>query len=201
MHYYIEITVLPDDDAALHFLWSKLYTQLHIAFAEHKDEKDLVPYGVSFPEYKVGKKAKGEVYFTPGSKLRVFAESEALLEALNLEQWFDRLRDYLHLKSIQAVPKKALRYFTFERIRPKDDKLKRIQHQAKRRNISLEESAKYFENYEETPLDTPYIRLKSLSSDSIFNLFIQRQPATQQLQGKFTTYGLSKSSTVPDWSN
>lgn len=199
MQYYLEVSLLPDDDASVHFLWFKLYTQLHIAFAEHKDADNMIPYGVSFPEYKTGKNTKGEAYFTLGKKLRVFAETEALLGALNLNRWLERLKDYMHIKPIKAVPAKVS-YYTFERARPKKDKLKRIKSQAERRNISIEESAKYFENYVHVPLDLPYVSLKSLSNESPFNLFIERKPAQQAVKGTFGTYGLSQSATVPIWS-
>lgn len=52
MHHYIELTLIKDSEISPYFIWSKLYTQLHLAFVEQKDANEQIPYGVSFPEYK-----------------------------------------------------------------------------------------------------------------------------------------------------
>lgn len=36
MEYYQEITLLPCAEVSLAFLWTKVFTQLHIAFADEK---------------------------------------------------------------------------------------------------------------------------------------------------------------------
>ncbi|MCO4790206.1 type I-F CRISPR-associated endoribonuclease Cas6/Csy4, partial [Vibrio cholerae] len=36
MNYYQEITLLPDADIALGFLWQNVFQQVHIALVEHK---------------------------------------------------------------------------------------------------------------------------------------------------------------------
>ena len=51
MEYYREITLLPDAEVPLYFLWTKVYSRLHIAFADRKNKFSTV-YAVSFPEYK-----------------------------------------------------------------------------------------------------------------------------------------------------
>ena len=52
MKFYQEITLIPQADISPHAVWSKLYTQLHLAFVEQKDEQDKTIYGVSFPQYR-----------------------------------------------------------------------------------------------------------------------------------------------------
>ena len=52
MKYYIEVTLMKTDDFSPYELWSRIYTQLHIAFAEIKDTYDKVNIGVSFPQYR-----------------------------------------------------------------------------------------------------------------------------------------------------
>ncbi|MBL1422430.1 MAG: type I-F CRISPR-associated endoribonuclease Cas6/Csy4, partial [Alphaproteobacteria bacterium] len=36
MKYYLDITILPDEEANLGFLWHKVYQQIHIALVENK---------------------------------------------------------------------------------------------------------------------------------------------------------------------
>lgn len=52
MEYYQEITLLPCAEVSLAFLWTKVFTQLHIAFADEKNKSGHNPYAVSFPEYR-----------------------------------------------------------------------------------------------------------------------------------------------------
>ena len=52
MEYYQEITLLPCAEVSLAFLWTKVFTQLHIAFADEKNKSGHVPYAISFPEYE-----------------------------------------------------------------------------------------------------------------------------------------------------
>ena len=94
MKYYIEVTLMKTDDFSPYELWSRIYTQLHIAFAEIKDTHDKVNIGVSFPQYRFN--AEKSVGFL-GEKFRIFAQSQADLEKLNIQKWFDRLTDYLHI--------------------------------------------------------------------------------------------------------
>ena len=70
MKYYIDITLLPDAEANLGFLWQKVYQQIHLALAENKIGKNQSEIALSFPEY--GNKA-----YPLGDKLRLLSQSEA----------------------------------------------------------------------------------------------------------------------------
>lgn len=198
MKHFIEITLLDVEEITPFTLWSKFYKQLHLAFVEHKNADELVPYGVSFPEYKTGQRKDGTAFFYLGSKLRIFAHSEQALQNLNLQKWLDRLADYVHIKSVKAVPD-AVQHATFERARSKASMAARAQHQAQRRDIALDEALQHFQSYKEQTLDLPYICIKSESNGSPFNLFIRKVEKTELVDGQFGTYGLSKKSTVPIW--
>ena len=39
MLYYQEITLLPDAETSVNFLWTKVFTQLHIALADRKNKQ------------------------------------------------------------------------------------------------------------------------------------------------------------------
>ena len=43
MEYYQEITLLPCAEVSLAFLWTKVFTQLHIAFADEKNKSGHFP--------------------------------------------------------------------------------------------------------------------------------------------------------------
>ena len=109
MEYYQEITLLPCAEVSLAFLWTKVFTQLHIAFADEKNKSGHNPYAVSFPEYRET---------DLGEKIRVFAEAQEL-ERLNLSKVLGRLLDYVHCTSIRKVPERKLRgYAVYSRYQP-----------------------------------------------------------------------------------
>lgn len=198
MNYFIELTLLPNPEVGSYFLWSKLYVQLHLAFVEHKDAEEQVPYGVSFPQYRAEQKGD-KSFISLGSKLRIFAVSEAELVALNLATWLERLDDYVHVTRIKAVPSdKPLSHVVVSRDRAKPFSAKRNAEYAKRSSISEDLARQRFEQTSRLKL-LPFITLKSLTNGQEFSLKIDQKPADEARQGRFNTYGLSRMSTVPHW--
>lgn len=195
MKYYIELTLMDNPDFNLYTLWSKLYTQLHLAFVEQKDSQEKIAYGVSFPRYRLSQD-KGVGFL--GDKLRIFAHSAQELEQLNLNQWLARLNDYVHITAPRETPHNVS-YGIYSRAVPKDSVEKRILHQAQRRNISITEASTHFKDHVYTPLIEPFISLKSLSGQHIFKLHIKKTLTDEASMGKFGTYGLSKTVTVPEF--
>lgn len=203
MHYYQEITLIEQTEISLYFIWSKLYMQLHLAFVEHKDEQDKIPYGVSFPEYQINEQKKAAFL---GSKIRIFAHSEQELQKLDLNKWLCRLTDYVHVSTPREVPQKKITgYVHYFRFNPKANISiqERIARQAKRHHVSLSEAEAHFADYIEKPLEDfsylPYINLQSLSRHSLFRLYIGKKIVAEELDGKFGTYGLSRTATVPEF--
>ncbi|WP_130803132.1 type I-F CRISPR-associated endoribonuclease Cas6/Csy4 [Acinetobacter ihumii] len=203
MQYYIELTLLPNEDTSAYFLWSKVYTQLHIAFVEHIDEQEKIPFGVSFPQYRINQQKK--LGFL-GTKMRIFANTEDQLQQLHLDKWLERLIDYVHVTRPREVPQdKITEYAHYYRVNPKMSLDERVAHQAKRRNISLDEAKQHFKEYVEQPIFEPYISLKSLSAkreeniDRPYRLYIGKSVADEAKDGKFGTYGLSRTATVPEF--
>ena len=49
MKYYQEITLIPDAEIPPDFLWTKVYAQIHLAFADRENIDHKQIYGVSFP--------------------------------------------------------------------------------------------------------------------------------------------------------
>lgn len=198
MKHFIELTLLTDPEISPYFLWSKLYTQLHLAFVEHKDAQEQVPYGVSFPQYRAEQKGEKSLV-SLGGKLRIFATTEAELVALNLAQWLQRLEDYVHVSRIKAVPDdKPIRHLCVSRDRAKPFSVARNAAYAARRGISEAAAQQHFgESSRLKPL--PFIMLKSLTNGQEFSLKIDQKPADEARQGRFGSYGLSHTSTVPHW--
>lgn len=201
--FYQEITLIDQAEISPYFLWSKVYTQLHIAFAEHKDENEKIPFGISFPQYGINVEKKKGVL---GSKIRVFAHSENELRQLNLTKWLERLTDYVHITQPKEVPRaKITGYAHFYRVNPKLNLEERIVHQSQRLKISLDQARNHFKEYKEQPIVEPYINLKSLSAkrekdiDQLFRLYIGRSVAEEATDGKFGTYGLSRTIAVPEF--
>jgi len=192
MKKYLEITLLPDAETPLYFLWEKVYQQLHLALVEVADESSRIKIGVSFPRYDQDKRQLG-------NKLRLFAESEAMLDALQLNRWLARLSDYVHLKGIQDVPTRVNGYAFFKRLNDKSNKAKLARRRAKKLGISFEEALYYFQQGEQARSqpkkrvsDYPFIAMQSLSSDNKFPLTIMREDAEALVFGEgFNTYGLS----------
>jgi CRISPR-associated endonuclease Csy4 len=208
MKYYIEITLLDEQEENLFKLWSKLFTQIHLGLVEIKNDQNQSPIGISFPEYFMGEK-----FGVLGSKLRLFAKDEETLQKFDAKKWLDRLSDYIHLTSIrEVIPQKISGYAIFSRYQPKINKEKLMRRHQKREEkwksiindpqsepqkivIAQEKLNKRQQrknNYDkEQTVKEPFIKLKSLSQGNEFCLWIKKTKAEQPNYQKFSTYGLS----------
>lgn len=194
MKHYIEITLLPNPEVDVHFLWSKAYLQLHLALVELKDANSLVPVGVSFAEYHAV-----DQHCLLGSKLRVFAVDIETLERLNLNHWFNRLSDYVHISGIRAVPSEHGQVVV-SRIHAPANVGNLARRYAKRHGVSLEAALDVYKNYNpKPPTRLAFIKVKSLSSAHDFTLCITQSVNSTAVSGRYSTYGLSGTSTVPHW--
>lgn len=204
MKFYQEITLIDQAEISPYFIWSKLYTQLHIALAKSKDTNDKVNIGVSFPQYifeeKIeGKKAKVNL----GKKLRIFAQNEVDLKKIDLKTWLDRLTDYVHITSIREVPENVKSYAIYKRKQVKTNAQRLARHRVKRGDIGFDEAlARY--SHVLTTTDLPYIQMLSLSTSDEqdkkrFKLFIEKYDAQKSETQVFSTYGLSSVSSVPEF--
>ncbi len=189
MKSYLDITLLPNEEIPLYFLWGKLYQQLHLAFVEVKNEQDKVNIGVSFPQYQ-------ETYL--GCKLRLFAENESDLVDLNLNKWLSRLLDYVHITSIKAVPEQVHEYAKFYRINKRKSNDEKAESTAKRLSITYEQALEKLQGRSEELSNAPFIHMKSLGSGEQFRLLVGKLEV-EKVEHKplFNTYGLSSSSPVP----
>ena len=198
MKYYLDITLLPNAEANLGYLWQKIFQQVHIAFVDNKISDNESAIALSFVEY-------GDKDFPLGSKLRLLAGSEDALVKLNIQQWLKRLSDYCHIKPIKNVPDDIKQYVQFKR-----KSVKSIEKKAKRRAEHLNKSyaevlAYLIKEGRSFECKLPFINLESQDTkkrveqgvSSQFLLFIERSLFEAPVSGKFDCYGLSKTATVP----
>jgi len=203
MNFYLEITLLPDADIALGFLWEKVYQQLHLALAENKISDHKSAIGVSFPKY-------GDKPFPLGDKLRLFAQTEAKLQQFDIGKWLNRLTDYTHCTSIRAVPSNIDGFVCFKRkqfksvVKIQADIERRAHYQSKKEQRPIEDvRADLAKQTYDGKCDFPFIYMTSLSTQKEkFRLFIEKEDVDQAQIGNFNCYGLSsrhsdKQTTVP----
>lgn len=210
MKYYIEITLLPNAEVSLGFLWEKVYQQLHLALTENKISEYESAIGVSFPKY-------GDKPFPLGDKLRLFAQTEEQLQKLDIGKWLNRLTDYTHCTSIREVPPNIDAFVCLKRKQFKS---------ASKMQADIERRALYQSQKDNRPIgdvradlaaqqydgkcDLPFVYMTSLSTGkdidcpdrNKFRLFIEKEHAEKTQAGTFSCYGLSsrdpdKQATVP----
>lgn len=189
MNFYLDITLLPDVEANIGFVWQKVYGQLHLALVEQRIEGDHSAIAVSFPEY-------GDKAFPLGSKLRLFAKTSEQLQQLNLAKWLNRLTDYTHCTSIKEVPL-VNQYACFKRMQFGSNIERLARRRVKRKGESLEEALMHYSGFKEQQSKLPFVNMQSLSKDCRFCLFIEQEIVEQEEEGLFSCYGLSKTATVP----
>ncbi|MCQ8130301.1 type I-F CRISPR-associated endoribonuclease Cas6/Csy4 [Methylomonas rivi] len=213
MKYYLEITLLPNEEIPIHFLWSKVFQQIHLGLVEMQDAKSRVPIGVSFPGH-----VANDQFTTLCSKLRLFAQDQATLVRFDAPKWLSRLSDYVHCTSIRPVPDKVAGYAIYRRERPKTNPERLARRYAKRHNLDFETAlngvvqlradsnggAVYPKSFRycEMPIQrvtSPFIRLQSLSNGQSFCLWIKKIAVAEPSGGKFSSYGLSALTTVPEF--
>lgn len=194
MKVYQDIELCPNAEISPFFLWEKVFQQLHLALVEIQDDQGHVPIGVSFPEYDNRKKVP------LGLVVRVFAPDEATLKKLALTQWLERLGEYVNVPRVRSVPDDVQKYACYQRQQPKSNVERLARRKAKRQNISFEQALASFGDFTEQSVTTPYIQMKSQSSQQRFRLFIAKKQMNKPHPGNFSTYGLSlEQATVPEF--
>ena len=200
MFYYQEITIIDQAEISPHFVWSKLYNQVHLALVEAQNHDEIVYIGVSFPQYIYQKDDAGKNIINIGTKLRLFANVEEELQNLNIKDWLVRLTDYIHIGSIRPVPQnRVTSYVRFYRKQFKTNAERLARHRVKTRNdISFDNAVKLYQNRVKMT-NLPFIQLKSSTNNQQFKLFIEKNIGEKSNEYKFNTYGLSFESSVPEF--
>lgn len=197
MNYYQEITLLPDTDISLGFIWQNVFQQVHIALVEHKVGSNQSLVAVGFPDY-------GHANFPLGNKFRLFAKDQVTLEKLDIHRWLTRLEDYVHIKGIKPVPSEVT-HVSFVRKQVKSaERIERDMQEkaglwAKKSGKSLLDCLAALEATKPKALcRLPFVYLHSQQTkerapdkSSKYPLFIDMQQRDIPQSGKFDCYGLS----------
>ncbi|WP_394261055.1 type I-F CRISPR-associated endoribonuclease Cas6/Csy4 [Moraxella boevrei] len=202
MKFYQEITLILDGEITTYFLWSKLFTQIHIALAQ-MEKSGVKSIGVSFPNYRYEIK-NGKTFATLGDKVRIFAPTQEVLEifSIDLKARLQRytLTDYVHIKAIKAVPDEH-GWVVVKRYRKKDMETVATEF-AKFKNISFEEALIHCQTHKAKAENYPYISLKSETNQSFYRLNIRQIPTDNPQIGEFNSYGMNGmmgNITIPHW--
>lgn len=182
MDHYIEIRILPDPEFSTITLMEALFAKLHRALG-HSGQGRI---GVSFPA--VGK--------TLGDRLRLHGSLDALT-VLDAQPWRKGLGDNTEHSGILPLPE-VVQYRRVRRVQLKSnvDRLRR--RSVKKGWLTEEEAGLRIVAAAEQRSSLPFIRLKSLSSEQTFLLFIEHGPLCDHAtEGMFSAYGLSPTATVP----
>ncbi|WP_423906114.1 type I-F CRISPR-associated endoribonuclease Cas6/Csy4 [Candidatus Spongiihabitans sp.] len=193
MKFYLDITLLPNAEATLGFLWQKVYGQLHLALVEMKMSNGNSAIAVSFPEY-------GDKKFPLGSKLRLLSPTQEQLQQLDIGKWLNRLTDYSHCTPIKKVPESVSEFVRFKRVQFDTNVERLARRRAKRKGESMEQALKHFYGFKDRESKLPFINMNRLSKNKRFRLFIEKKIAKQKESCEFTCYGLSnQEATVPEF--
>ncbi len=196
MKYYLDITLLPEADITLGFIWQKVYQQVHIALVDNKVGENESAIAVAFPLY-------GKQKFPLGNKLRLFAKDESQLTTLNINRWLNRLEDYVHIKSIKPVPEHAshvcfIRQHVKGEERIEKDMQSKAKHWSKKSGQPIEACLLALEKSKPKVEDKlPFVWLESQETkqrnmnSNKFPLFIKKVDIVEQQLGVFNCYGLS----------
>lgn len=180
----------------LYKLWSRVYTQLHLALVEAADPGGKIPIGISFPEYHYN--ANANIGFL-GGKCRLFASDESTLAHLNIDKWISKLTDFVHYTGIRSVPTKVDGYAIYQKLSKKTNLARQARRHVKRKGISFDQALKKYSDFEPFRSNLPFVQLISLSNQQSFRLFIKKIQETELKSGGFNTYGLSSIATVPEF--
>jgi len=198
MKYYLDITLLPDIDITLGFLWQKIYQQVHIALVDNKVGSNESSIAIGFPNY-------GDKAFPLGNKLRLLANDEAELTTLNIKKWLNRFEDYVHIKPIKLVPDKVtyvafIRQYVKGDARIQKDMLDKALYWSEKSGQPIENCLQDLEKSKpKVNNQLPFIWLESqktkqrnFNESRKFPLFIKKIELSTEQLGLFNCYGLSK---------
>lgn len=195
LKYYLDITLQHSHEINQYFILQKVFQQLHLGFVEAQNVDGVVPIGLSFPNYH------NKELDTKLCKLRLLATDENILEKFNVKHLLARFSDYVHMTGIRPVPSQVYGYAIYHRQQSKSASAYRrlVQRMSEREGITMLEAEAKITSFKQQELKVPYINVYSASSEQRFRLFIVRREAEASSYSGFNSYGLSNTSTVPEF--
>lgn len=211
--HYQEFTCLGDAEISVGFLMGRLMHALHITMVNATPTGKPCPLGVSFPGYREAAAVQPlrtkleasndheSISQGPpiGKSIRLFAREQSQLEAIEWSRSMFGLDDYVYRTGIRKVPVTAERLFAFARYQPKASPERLIRRAMKRKGIDETEAHRRYASYQMDACRLPYIDMRSESTANCFRIFIDRVESEPKDQWGFSTYGLSRTSCLPDF--
>jgi CRISPR-associated endonuclease Csy4 len=189
MKYYIEISLIKQQNLSYGQLWSNLYEKLHVILVKFKNVENVVNIGFTFPEYKFN---SDKDFGILGNKLRIFANTDNELTRLNLNEELNILSEYIYLTAIKLTPSELKGYVLFKRKQFKTNIKRLARRNSIRNNTDYNLTINKYQNiiYK---TNLPFINFSSKTNNNKFKLFLIKQSVNTVIENKciFNTYGLS----------
>lgn len=182
LQHYIDIKILPNPHLSESVLMNELFSRLHTALVEHGNEE----VGVSFPCAN----------HTLGSCLRLHG-NQSSLGRLMMASWIGRLEEYISVSLVKEIPKSIEEYYTIKRVQIKSSAERIRRRYVKKGWLTQEEADCKIQESIEKRSSLPYVIMKSQSTGQKFRLFIEQISNQKPVNGKFSCYGLSDTTTIP----
>ncbi len=184
MDYYIDIKVRKNPEIAPQVILNTLFEKVHLILAEQK-RSDV---GISFPEFS----EKGEHL---GNILRLHGSLDALQD-IGEHRFVRHMKDYADFGRVKKVPA-VQKFFIVSRVQAKSSPERLRRRYMKRHGLTAEQAAEKIPDSAAEMLVLPFISLNSISTGQKFRLFVRHTETPEFSGGEFSTYGFSKTATVP----
>jgi CRISPR-associated endonuclease Csy4 len=185
MNTYVDIQLLPDPDFSSVTLMNALFNRVHQALATHRE----CNIGISFPDWK-------QNALTVGERLRLHGNCGDL-EKIIERGWMAGMRDHVAVGMIAEVPPHP-GYRVVRRVQAKSNPERERRRLMLRKHINDEAARQIIPDSTAKRLSLPCFVLTSRSTGQQFRLFIEHLPLQgYPVEGRFGTYGLSPTATVP----
>ncbi|WP_018719046.1 type I-F CRISPR-associated endoribonuclease Cas6/Csy4 [Arhodomonas aquaeolei] len=185
LDHYLDIRVLPDPEFQQSMLLGALVSKLHRGLVGI-DADDI---GISFPAHQTDPRTLGDV-------LRLHGTADRLHELTGL-RWLTGMRDHVDRGGIRAVPDGAAhRVVRRRQYKTSAERLRR--RRMRRHDETYEQACAQVPDSVERQVTTPFVTVRSSSTGRAFSLFIEHGDCgPDPVPGAFSTYGLSRTATVP----
>ena len=186
MNHYIEIRVLPDPEFVAPMLMSALFAKLHRGLADLGSGA----VGISFPDIAL------ESPYGLGERLRLHGDSQHLSRLMGLK-WMTSMHDHTETSDLFNVPGN-IQYRTFFRVQAKSSPERLRRRRVQRHGVNVEAAIQAIPEHAAERLKLPFLMLTSRSTGQRFPFFVNAGNLVDSaVDGKFSTYGLSRIATIP----
>lgn len=184
--HYLDLKAIPQEDMTEDLIISELMERIHRLLVS-TDLKGQV--GVGFPNYNLNKRL--------GGIIRIFSSEKILFDFEKAVKTDSVIRDYSIVTDSKRVPEQIDKHVVFSRLRPETISNSQVKRYQKRN------PEKWTEIFSEQVLESrellfgvPHFKMNSGSSKQHFIIWVKRQERAEKI-GRFGSYGLSNTATVP----